>query len=323
MYKSIKEYKRVLEQKGYIKAGRLTEDFDGEIEDADFVPHPEDNFEESEESEDTVTFETFKDAIIAEHESECIDEEGEETCAMLDEDQLKIAYEVFLKLTDTEESEEDDDEDEDDEDDDEMEEIEESFFKRKGKKSGSSAYKNTIDFIEGDSEEAKKIKDYYDKYLKDKSDSDIKNNNGLLKLIGIINNLGAKWAKANKMDSRDYTFKQIRTVLEGDFDRKFTGGTNVTVGESKVNEMLKTSQDVKVSFGGEDLIIPKGTRVTNKTADGESDPNYNFVDDFSWYKPELKGFARKMAIHDMVHRGINIDSQYVINESKNLKKKKL
>lgn len=201
MYKSIKEYKRVLEQKGYIKDGRLSEDFDGEIEDADFIPHPEDNFEDFEESEDVVTFETFKDAIIAEYESECVDEEGEETCAMLDEDQLKIAYEVFLKLSDTEES--DDDDDDDDE-----------------------------------------------------------------------------------------------------------------IGESKVNETLKTSQDVKVTFDGEDLIIPKGTRVTNKTADGKSDPNYNFVDDFSWYKPELKGFARKMAIHDMVHRGINIDSKYVVKESK-------
>lgn len=221
MYKSIKEYKRVLEQKGYIKDGRLSEDFDGEIEDADFIPHPEDNFEDFEESEDVVTFETFKDAIIAEYESECVDEEGEETCAMLDEDQLKIAYEVFLKLSDTEESDDDDDDDDDEDDDTE----------------------------ESDDED----------------------------------------------DDDEY-------------------------GESKVNETLKTSQDVKVTFDGEDLIIPKGTRVTNKTADGKSDPNYNFVDDFSWYKPELKGFARKMAIHDMEHRGINIDSKYVINESNNKKK---
>jgi len=74
--------------------------------------------------------------------------------------------------------------------------------------------------------------------------------------------------------------------------------------------MLKTSQEIKMEIYGENITIPKGTKLTNNTACGV-DPKYNFVDEFDWYKPELKGFARKMALHDFVHYGINIDSKFV------------
>lgn len=65
-----------------------------------------------------------------------------------------------------------------------------------------------------------------------------------------------------------------------------------------------------MNFRGEEIVIPKGTKVTNQTALG-IDKNYNFIDDFSWHKPELKGFARTMAIHDMVHYGIDIPKEKV------------
>lgn len=74
--------------------------------------------------------------------------------------------------------------------------------------------------------------------------------------------------------------------------------------------MAKTNQEIKMEFGGEEITIPKGTKVTHQTALG-FDKNYNFVDEFGWYKPELTGFARKMALHDMVHYGINLDSKFI------------
>lgn len=74
--------------------------------------------------------------------------------------------------------------------------------------------------------------------------------------------------------------------------------------------MKVTNKEVKISVFGEEVIIPKGTPTTHKTACG-IDTNYNFVNDFSWYKPELTGFARKMALHDFVHYGINIPKEFV------------
>jgi len=75
--------------------------------------------------------------------------------------------------------------------------------------------------------------------------------------------------------------------------------------------MKVTTQDYTTEIKGlGKVIIPKGTRTTHQTADGK-DEKYNFVDDFSWYKPELKGYARKMELHDMEHRGVNIPKEYV------------
>ena len=74
--------------------------------------------------------------------------------------------------------------------------------------------------------------------------------------------------------------------------------------------MAKTNQSITIEFNGEVLVIPEGTAITHNTACG-IDKKYNFINDFSWYKPELKGFARQMALHDMIHRGINIDPKFV------------
>lgn len=302
MITSLNEWKKHLEKKGLIKEGKLSEEFDGEMEDADFLPAGSEEAEEfntggeeeEEEVEEGLTFEQFKDAILAEYEKTCVstetetdveteeneegeettetetdveteeNEEGEETteietetetettCEMLDEQQLLIAYNVCLSFcsddveteeTEEGENEETEEENSDDDDDDfefesielpTEEEINEIFGKKKDK--GKSAYKNTAKFVEGDSEEAKKVKEHYDKYLKGKEDSEIKKDSKLLKIMQHITQLGAKWAKENKMEPKDYSFKQIRTVLEGDYDRVFTGGTDVTVGESKETE---------------------------------------------------------------------------------------
>lgn len=102
---------------------------------------------------------------------------------------------------------------------------------------GKKDYKAVADFLEGDSPEAAKIKDWYDKYIKGLSDKEIRKSPRAKGVMQQITKLGHKWAKENKMaQPKDFSFKQIQTVLEEDYDRKFVGGTDVTIGESKENK---------------------------------------------------------------------------------------
>lgn len=109
-----------------------------------------------------------------------------------------------------------------DEDDEELEEGLKDLFSSKG------AYKRTVEFLEGDSPEAKEILNML-KAIEDsgKPMRDPAN----LKMMQKITATGVKWAKANNMDADDYTFKQLQTVYKKDFDRKFTGGPNLNTGE--------------------------------------------------------------------------------------------
>lgn len=78
---------------------------------------------------------------------------------------------------------------------------------------------------------------------------------------------------------------------------------------------MKTNKDYTVKYNWSpvdygEIIIPKGTRLTHQTAMGE-DKNYHFVADWSWYKPEITGFARKMMLHDFTHSGVDVPKEYV------------
>lgn len=73
---------------------------------------------------------------------------------------------------------------------------------------------------------------------------------------------------------------------------------------------MKTNQEYKTKVKGLEVTVPKGTSITHQTSLG-IDPTYHFVNDFDWYKPELKGFARQMEIHDLVHYGINVPKEFV------------
>ena len=78
---------------------------------------------------------------------------------------------------------------------------------------------------------------------------------------------------------------------------------------TKINIMI-TNKDVTVNFRdyGE-IVIPKGTLVTNKTACGV-DENYHFVNDFGWIKKNYPEIDR-MLTHDAVYYGINIPVQHI------------
>jgi hypothetical protein len=146
------------------------------------------------------------------NESEEEEEDGEEM-----EETVETNIDNSEASNESEETEEEDGED--------VEDLEEGL---KDLFSSKNAYKRTVEFLEGDSAEAKEIL----KMLKAIEDSgkpmrDPAN----LKMMQKITATGVKWAKANNMDADDYTFKQLQTVYKKDFDRKFTGGKDLSTGE--------------------------------------------------------------------------------------------
>lgn len=92
--------------------------------------------------------------------------------------------------------------------------------------SGKSAYKTTIKYLESKSKEAEEAINLW-KEIKDSG----KPAKQQLDKVDRINRLGRKWAEANKMSGNDYDYKAVDTVMNGEWGRKFHGGTNVTVGE--------------------------------------------------------------------------------------------
>jgi len=62
----------------------------------------------------------------------------------------------------------------------------------------------------------------------------------------------------------------------------------------------KTKEEIVMNWRGYDIVIPKGTPTTNKTACG-IDPKYNFINDFSWMPKGFSGLK-----HDAIHYGIDI-----------------
>lgn len=73
---------------------------------------------------------------------------------------------------------------------------------------------------------------------------------------------------------------------------------------------MKTTQDVEIDFRHYGKIkVPKGTRVTNKTATG-IDSRYFFVDEFEWIDRDYPQIA--FGLHwDAEYYGINIPEQFI------------
>lgn len=87
--------------------------------------------------------------------------------------------------------------------------------------------------------------------------------------------------------------------------------TEVQLLASSIMSIKVTKQEYTTTVKGTEVTVPMGIKTTHMTALG-IDEKYNFVNEYSWYKPELTGFARKMAIHDFVHYGINVPADMVV-----------
>lgn len=74
---------------------------------------------------------------------------------------------------------------------------------------------------------------------------------------------------------------------------------------------MKTNQDIKGVWFGEELTIPKGTRVTQQSACGLLPEGQYFIDDFSWVLPYDNGLPRSGFIHDATYRGILVTGEFV------------
>ena len=77
---------------------------------------------------------------------------------------------------------------------------------------------------------------------------------------------------------------------------------------------MVTNQDYtfNAKFGRTDygeITVPKGTRVTHRTATGE-DPKYHYVDEFDWIFDNYPELYRTLG-HDAMHYGINVPVEFV------------
>lgn len=77
---------------------------------------------------------------------------------------------------------------------------------------------------------------------------------------------------------------------------------------------MKTNQDFEIHYkiANTDygkIVVPKGTRVTHKTAMG-IDKNYHFVDEVSWVEEKYPDISAPL-IWDIRYYGLNVPKQFV------------
>jgi hypothetical protein len=71
----------------------------------------------------------------------------------------------------------------------------------------------------------------------------------------------------------------------------------------------KTTKDYKINYKGYNLIIPKGSKVSNQTARGPDDYYHFWLIDTD-YIEKLTGSKNSLLLHDLTHRGLNIPKEY-------------
>jgi len=74
--------------------------------------------------------------------------------------------------------------------------------------------------------------------------------------------------------------------------------------------MRVTSEEINMNWRGYKITIPKGTRVVAQKS-CSPDVTLDFVSDLRWI-PMVNGNQQYGLIHDALHYGINIPSDFVI-----------
>jgi hypothetical protein len=77
---------------------------------------------------------------------------------------------------------------------------------------------------------------------------------------------------------------------------------------------LKTSHTVKeykVRAFGYDIVVPEGSRVSNRTACGPDD-NYRFWVGWNSAVVALTGYMNSILAHDLTYYGLNIPADYCV-----------
>jgi len=75
---------------------------------------------------------------------------------------------------------------------------------------------------------------------------------------------------------------------------------------------VKTAKTIKpynAVFKDYVFVVPKGSQVTNLTANGPDD-SYHFWDDYKDYVRKLTGTEYSLLAHDLKHYGLNIPAEF-------------
>lgn len=78
----------------------------------------------------------------------------------------------------------------------------------------------------------------------------------------------------------------------------------------------KTTKEFKKEYGGYTIIVPVGSIVENKTAQGFDD-DYRFWKDWKEIVEKLTGYKNSTLAHDLTHIGLNIPAEYCAPYCKN------
>ena len=70
-----------------------------------------------------------------------------------------------------------------------------------------------------------------------------------------------------------------------------------------------TTRDYKIKAFGWDIVVPAGSRVSNRTAMGVDD-NYHFWEGWEKQIQELTGSSNSILAHDLMHYGLNIPDEF-------------
>lgn len=71
----------------------------------------------------------------------------------------------------------------------------------------------------------------------------------------------------------------------------------------------RTIAEYRLLAFGYDIVIPVGSRVSNRTACGYDD-NYRFWQDWNKYAQDKTGHRNSILAHDLDHYGINIPASH-------------
>ena len=74
-------------------------------------------------------------------------------------------------------------------------------------------------------------------------------------------------------------------------------------------QTVKVIRAYPVRFGGYDLVVPVGARVSNVTSCGP-DNNYRFWQDFHEQARAVTGFPNSLLSYDLTHYGVNVPAEY-------------
>lgn len=74
-------------------------------------------------------------------------------------------------------------------------------------------------------------------------------------------------------------------------------------------KISRTIKDYKINYKGYNLIIPKGSKVSNQTACGPDDYYHFWVINMA-YIEKLTGSKNSLLLHDLTHHGLNIPKEY-------------